>query len=63
MDTNSLFSAFDRGLISRRQLLAALGMAAAIRPVTAIAQGQCGGALISPARAPTIQRKRRTTRR
>jgi catechol 2,3-dioxygenase-like lactoylglutathione lyase family enzyme len=45
MDTNNLFSAFDRGLISRRQLLAALGMAAAIRPATAIAQGQCGGAL------------------
>ena len=43
-DPKNLFSAFDRGLISRRQLLAALGVAAAIRPATAIAQGQCGGA-------------------
>ena len=43
-DPKNLFNAFDRGLISRRQLLAALGIAAAIRPVTAIAQGQCGGA-------------------
>jgi catechol 2,3-dioxygenase-like lactoylglutathione lyase family enzyme len=43
MNTNTLFNAFDRGLISRRQLLAAIGMAAAIRPATAIAQGQCGG--------------------
>jgi catechol 2,3-dioxygenase-like lactoylglutathione lyase family enzyme len=45
MDTNSLFSAFDRGVISRRQLLHALGIAVAIKPATAIAQGQCGGAL------------------
>ena len=45
METNSLFSAFDRGLISRRQLLTALGIAVAINPATAIAQGQCGGAL------------------
>ena len=44
-DLNTLFSAFDRGVLSRRQLLAALGMAAAIRPATALAQGQCGGAL------------------
>ena len=39
-----LFSAFDRGLLSRRQLLQALGVAAVIRPVSAFAQGQCGGA-------------------
>lgn len=44
-DLNTIFSAFDRGVISRRQLLAALGMAAAIRPAAALAQGQCGGAL------------------
>jgi hypothetical protein len=43
-DPKNLFTAFDRGLISRRQLLAALGIAAAIRPAAAIAQGQCGGA-------------------
>jgi catechol 2,3-dioxygenase-like lactoylglutathione lyase family enzyme len=39
-----LFSAFDRGLVSRRQLLQALGVAAVIRPVSAFAQGSCGGA-------------------
>ena len=44
MDTNSLFSAFDRGVISRRQLLQALGIAVAIKPAAALAQGQCGGA-------------------
>jgi catechol 2,3-dioxygenase-like lactoylglutathione lyase family enzyme len=35
---------FDRGRLSRRQLLKALGIAAAIRPASAFAQGQCGGA-------------------
>lgn len=44
-DMNSLFSAFDRGVISRRQLLAALGMAAVVKPASVLAQGQCGGAL------------------
>ena len=29
---------------SRRELLTALGIAAAFRPVSAFAQGQCGGA-------------------
>src|SRR5262252_7512566 len=43
-DLNRLFSAFDRGLLSRRQLLAAIGAAVAVRPATAFAQGQCGGA-------------------
>ena len=43
--TSNLFSAFDRGLISRRQLLQALGIAVALKPAAAIAQGQCGGAL------------------
>ena len=42
---NTLFSAFDHGVISRRQLLQALGIAVAMRPAAALAQGQCGGAL------------------
>jgi len=49
-----LFNDFDRGRISRRQLLQALGIAVAIRPVTALAQGQCGGARAgTPACNPT----------
>src|SRR4029077_16993666 len=43
-DLATLFDAFDRGRISRRQLLQALGVAVAIRPAAAFAQGQCGGA-------------------
>ena len=43
-DLASLFNAFDRGRLSRRQLLQALGVAVAIRPAAAFAQGQCGGA-------------------
>jgi len=43
-DLSTLFTAFDRGTLSRRQLLQALGVALAIRPVSAFAQGQCGGA-------------------
>ena len=39
-----LFSDFDRGALSRRQLLQALGMAALVQPASAFAQGQCGGA-------------------
>src|SRR5262245_24454298 len=38
-----LFHAFDNGRLSRRELLAALGAAVAVRPATAFAQGQCGG--------------------
>ena len=41
----SLFEAFDRGLISRRTLLQAIGIALALKPAGVIAQGQCGGAL------------------
>ncbi len=37
----TLFHKFDSGLISRRHLLQALGMAVAARPVMAFAQGQC----------------------
>src|SRR3954463_6609996 len=43
-DVNNLFDAFDRGRISRRHLLQALGIAVAVRPAAAFAQGQCGGA-------------------
>ena len=43
-DLATLFDDFDRGRISRRQLLKALGVAVAIRPASAFAQGQCGGA-------------------
>ena len=42
-----LFNDFDRGRISRRRLLQALGVAAAVRPISAFAQGQCGGARAS----------------
>jgi catechol 2,3-dioxygenase-like lactoylglutathione lyase family enzyme len=40
----TLFNDFDKGRLSRRQLLKALGAAVAIRPAAAFAQGQCGGA-------------------
>src|SRR5437660_4251659 len=43
-DLSMLFDDFDRGRISRRHLLKALGVAMAIRPASAFAQGQCGGA-------------------
>src|ERR671926_420693 len=46
-DLSRLLNAFDRGRLSRRQLLKALGAAAAIRPAAAFAQGQCGGARAS----------------
>src|SRR5579884_2699326 len=38
-----LFNQFDRGAISRRRLLQALGLAAAAAPMAAFGQGQCGG--------------------
>ena len=43
-DLATLFNDFDRGRLSRRQLLKALGVALAVRPASAFAQGQCGGA-------------------
>jgi catechol 2,3-dioxygenase-like lactoylglutathione lyase family enzyme len=43
-DPAMVFDAFDRGRLSRRQLLTALGIATLMRPVSAFAQGQCGGA-------------------
>lgn len=44
-DPSSLFDAYDRGKLSRRQLLKALGVTAAVAvsPISALAQGQCGG--------------------
>src|SRR3954466_559990 len=58
-DLTRLFTDFDRGRLSRRQLLLALGAAVAIRPAAALAQGQCGGARAgtpecdpTPAKAP-----------
>ena len=43
-DVKNLFHAFDRGVLSRRHLLQALGIAVVMRPVAALPQGQCGGA-------------------
>ena len=43
-DLETLLNQFDRGRLSRRQLLTALGLAVAVRPASAFAQGQCGGA-------------------
>jgi catechol 2,3-dioxygenase-like lactoylglutathione lyase family enzyme len=43
----NLFEEFDRGRLSRRRLLQALGVAAVMRPAAALAQGQCGGARAS----------------
>jgi catechol 2,3-dioxygenase-like lactoylglutathione lyase family enzyme len=43
----NLFEEFDRGRLSRRRLLRALGVAAVMRPAAALAQGQCGGARAS----------------
>ena len=39
-----LFHDFDRGHLSRRELLQALGIAVVARPAAALAQGTCGGA-------------------
>jgi catechol 2,3-dioxygenase-like lactoylglutathione lyase family enzyme len=43
-DVSTLFNDFDAGRLSRRQLLQALGIAVALRPASAFAQGQCSGA-------------------
>lgn len=43
-DLSRLFSAYDRGTLSRRQLLQTLGLAAVAMPLTrAFGQGQCAG--------------------
>jgi len=46
-DIGTLFEDFDRGRLSRRQLLTLLGLAVAVRPASTLAQGQCGGARAS----------------
>jgi catechol 2,3-dioxygenase-like lactoylglutathione lyase family enzyme len=43
-DLSTLFADFDRGRLSRRQLLTMLGLAVAVNPTASFAQGQCGGA-------------------
>src|SRR5262245_40640889 len=43
-DLSTLFADFDRGRLSRRQLLTMLGLAVAVKPTASFAQGQCGGA-------------------
>src|SRR4029453_11237079 len=43
-DLTSLLNQYDRGRLSRRDLLRALGVAVALQPASAFAQGQCGGA-------------------
>jgi catechol 2,3-dioxygenase-like lactoylglutathione lyase family enzyme len=40
----ALFNDYDRGTITRRQLLQILGIAAVTAPISAFAQGRCGGA-------------------
>jgi catechol 2,3-dioxygenase-like lactoylglutathione lyase family enzyme len=48
-DLSKLFQAFDRGRLSRRQLLQALGFAVAVRPAAALAQaGGRGGRNTAP---------------
>src|SRR5580765_602789 len=42
-DLATLFRDFDRGRLSRRQLLTALGLAVAVRPAAAFAQSRCSG--------------------
>src|SRR2546427_13144503 len=54
-DLETLFNDFDRGRLSRRPLVQALGVAIALRPASAAAQGQCGGA---PARLPGCESTR-----
>jgi len=51
---SQLFSDFDRGTITRRQLLQALGIAAVGMPIAARAQGRCGGARAGTAVCDTI---------
>lgn len=43
-DLVTLFNDYDHGRLSRRRLLQTLGVAMALRPASAFAQGQCGGA-------------------
>jgi catechol 2,3-dioxygenase-like lactoylglutathione lyase family enzyme len=51
---SQLFSDFDRGTITRRQLLQALGIAAVGMPLAARAQGRCGGTRAGTATCDTM---------
>jgi catechol 2,3-dioxygenase-like lactoylglutathione lyase family enzyme len=54
----TLFSRFDRGTITRRQLLQALGLAAVAAPISsAISQGRCGGARAGSVACDTVPGK------
>jgi catechol 2,3-dioxygenase-like lactoylglutathione lyase family enzyme len=54
----SLFANFDRGTITRRQLLQALGFAAVAVPISsAFGQGSCGGARAGTAACDTTRAK------
>ena len=60
-DLTRLFSAYDRGTISRRQLLQALGLAAVSAPLArAFGQGPCAG---RDATRPPLATRRRSRRR
>src|SRR5579871_2244305 len=56
-DIQRLFDDFDRGSVSRRRLLTMLGIAAAIWPASALAQGQCGGARVGTPQCNTTPAK------
>ncbi|HVT39956.1 MAG TPA: hypothetical protein VHE78_12975 [Gemmatimonadaceae bacterium] len=53
----ALFSDYDRGTITRRQLLQVLGLAAVTAPMTALAQGRCGGARAGTVACDTMPAK------
>ena len=50
----TLFKDFDRGIITRRQLLQALGIAALAVPMNVFGQGSCGGANAALPRCDTV---------
>ena len=50
---SNLFRKFDAGRLSRRQLLQALGLAAAAAPMAAFGQGSCGGPNVGTPRCVT----------
>ena len=50
---SKLFADFDRGSLSRRQLLQALGVAALAVPMRSFGQGSCGGANVGTPRCET----------
>src|ERR1700719_970149 len=57
-ELTALFNNFDRGTITRRQLLQALGLAAIATPIaSAFGQGRCGGARAGTAGGDTMPLK------